>query len=111
MYEIMIDSEQFSGKRLVQQHRLVTDVGHCSFTMVEMLLNRCLFTIGTRTRGEDSARVDHKNWKPGFQVMDSETPQTLDLLCLCQRSMVTTGTDSFMLTDHTYRGYMSYVQR
>ena len=27
MYEIAIDSEQFSGKRLVQQHRLVTEVG------------------------------------------------------------------------------------
>ena len=25
MYEIAIDSEQFSGKRLVQQHRLVTE--------------------------------------------------------------------------------------
>ena len=27
MYEIAIDSEQFSGKRLVQQHRMVTEVG------------------------------------------------------------------------------------
>ncbi|KAL5466845.1 hypothetical protein EMCRGX_G030996 [Ephydatia muelleri] len=25
MYEIAIDSEQFSGKRLVQQHRMVTE--------------------------------------------------------------------------------------
>ena len=27
MYEIVIDSEQFKGKRLLQQHRLVNEVG------------------------------------------------------------------------------------
>lgn len=27
MYEIVIDSEQFDGKRLLQQHRLVNEVG------------------------------------------------------------------------------------
>ena len=27
MYEIVIDSEQFEGKRLLQQHRLVNEVG------------------------------------------------------------------------------------
>ena len=27
MYEIVIDSEQFQGKRLLQQHRLVNEVG------------------------------------------------------------------------------------
>lgn len=26
MYEIWIDSEQFSGKRLIQQHRMVNEV-------------------------------------------------------------------------------------
>ena len=26
MYEISIDSEQFSGKRLIQQHRMVNEV-------------------------------------------------------------------------------------
>ena len=26
MYEIVIDSEQFQGKRLLQQHRMINDV-------------------------------------------------------------------------------------
>ena len=28
MYEIVIDSELFEGKRLIQQHRLVNEVGN-----------------------------------------------------------------------------------
>ena len=34
MYEIVIDSEQFEGKRLLQQHRLVNEVGSGAITVV-----------------------------------------------------------------------------
>ena len=38
MYEIVIDSEQFKGKRLLQQHRLVNEVGSGGIPTLSILL-------------------------------------------------------------------------
>ena len=56
MYEIVVDSEQFSGKRLVQQHRMVTEVRHSHFMHLKIV---SAFPLGAWTCGEDAAWANH----------------------------------------------------
>lgn len=62
MYEIWIDSEQFSGKRLIQQHRMVNEVGTMIIINIANLLNLLLFA-GIRGNGSEvTAWTDCKDW-------------------------------------------------